>query len=431
MILVVAVALVTLSVPLTGGDLRRLHLLHVRGIGFVFTAITLQLVVTTVASNILPTTAAEALHLVSYGLAVAFLFVNRRIAGLWIVALGGGLNLAAIAANHGVMPATNAALRYAGREVVTVGFSNSNAVTHARLAFLGDVFAVPRLPLANVFSIGDLLLVLGIGVILHSAARKFVWSETGRSGRFLTKQSDEAETGWSNAGLRLSELDDELGAMRREHVLAQQHRPPVGVGSDPRAAQHRRARGMRSSSASSASAAAAPIVCVAPPSGHCRAARRTASARRRRATACCPSSAGHHTVTTANGSPSARLSRLTRSTWSVPSTARHAARAAVEGELEDPPLGPAARRASSCASIVPGAQRLAHRLGGDEPPEALAGVDQALVAHQLQRPPHRDAAGAEAVPTARPRSAAAGLRRARPRELDVGSSRWLLRRCPR
>jgi hypothetical protein len=242
MILVVAVALVTLSVPLTGGDLRRLHLLRVRGIGFVFTAITLQLAVTTVASKMLPTTAAEALHLVSYGLAVAFLFVNRRIAGLWIVALGGGLNLAAIAANHGVMPATNAALRYAGREVVTVGFSNSNAVDHARLAFLGDVFAVPRtFPLANVFSIGDVLLVLGIGVILHAAARKSVWSETSLGDGFLTKQSDEAETGWSDAGLRLSELDDELGAMRREHMLAQEYRPSVSVTSDTATAQHRRA----------------------------------------------------------------------------------------------------------------------------------------------------------------------------------------------
>jgi hypothetical protein len=239
MILVAAVALVALSVPLTGGDLRRLNLLRVRGIGFVFTAIGIQLVVTTVASEILPTTVAEALHLVSYALAVAFLFVNRRITGLWIVALGGGLNLAAIAANHGVMPATNAALRYAGREVVTVGFSNSNAVDHARLAFLGDVFAVPRgFPLANVFSGGDVLLVLGIGVILHVAARRSVWAETGRSGRFLPKQSDEAETGWSDAGLRLAELDDELGAMRREHVLAQEYRPAVGVTSDAPAAQH-------------------------------------------------------------------------------------------------------------------------------------------------------------------------------------------------
>jgi hypothetical protein len=180
-ILVVAMLLVVLSVPLTGGDLRKLRYLRVRGIGFVFAAIGLQLVVTTVASKVLPATLAEGLHLVSYALAVAFLVVNRRITGWWILSLGGGLNLLAIAANHGVMPATNAALHLAGRDVVTEGFSNSNAVAHARFAFLGDVFAVPKgVPLANVFSVGDVLLVVGIGVILHAAARYSVWSKAGR-----------------------------------------------------------------------------------------------------------------------------------------------------------------------------------------------------------------------------------------------------------
>ena len=53
-----------------------------------------------------------------------------------------------------------------------------------------------------------------------------------------------------------------------------------------------------------------------------RATRRTAGVRRRVATSAAPSSAGHHTVTTANGSPSARLSRLTRSTWSVSRSSR-------------------------------------------------------------------------------------------------------------
>jgi Family of unknown function (DUF5317) len=241
MILLVAVLLVTLSVPLSGGDLGRLRLLCVRGMGFVFAAIGLQFTVTTVASTWLPSALAETLHLVSYALAVAFLFVNRRITGLWIVALGGGLNLAAIAANRGVMPATTAALRRAGREVVTVGFSNSNAVGHARLAFLGDVFAVPKgFPLANVFSVGDVLLVVGIGVILHAAARRPVCAETRAIGGVLHKRSDESETGGGDAGLRLGELDDELGAVGREDVFAEQHRAAVDVASDAPATQHRR-----------------------------------------------------------------------------------------------------------------------------------------------------------------------------------------------
>ncbi len=43
------------------------------------------------------------------------------------------------------------------------GFRNSAAVAHPRLAFLGDVFAVPASwPLSNVFSVGDLLIAVGL-----------------------------------------------------------------------------------------------------------------------------------------------------------------------------------------------------------------------------------------------------------------------------
>ena len=39
---------------------------------------------------------------------------------------------------------------------------------HPRLGFLGDVFAIPAgFPLANVFSIGDVLIVLGVGWGAH------------------------------------------------------------------------------------------------------------------------------------------------------------------------------------------------------------------------------------------------------------------------
>jgi hypothetical protein len=37
-----------------------------------------------------------------------------------------------------------------------------------RLAFLGDVFAIPRgWPLANVFSVGDVLIAVGVVVAVH------------------------------------------------------------------------------------------------------------------------------------------------------------------------------------------------------------------------------------------------------------------------
>jgi hypothetical protein len=56
-------------------------------------------------------------------------------------------------------------------------------VEHARLQFLGDVFATPRSwPMANVYSVGDLLIVLGVFVLLHrvSGSRLLAWWPSGR-----------------------------------------------------------------------------------------------------------------------------------------------------------------------------------------------------------------------------------------------------------
>ena len=54
----------------------------------------------------------------------------------------------------------------------SVAFENSAPVDDAHLAFLGDVFAVPAgWPLANVFSIGDVLIVIGAVALVHGACR--------------------------------------------------------------------------------------------------------------------------------------------------------------------------------------------------------------------------------------------------------------------
>jgi hypothetical protein len=47
-------------------------------------------------------------------------------------------------------------------------FENSRALSSPRLAFLGDVFYVPASwPLSNVFSIGDVLIVVGSTYLAH------------------------------------------------------------------------------------------------------------------------------------------------------------------------------------------------------------------------------------------------------------------------
>jgi Family of unknown function (DUF5317) len=169
MILPFFVLLTVISVPLFGGSLVRLGDIRVRVFWAVALALAMQLVIIDILEHVLPHAVASALHLFSYGLAVWFILANAHINGLWIVVWGGALNLIAIAANNGVMPASPAAIRSAGL-VSDGGFSNSAATTNARFAGLGDVFALPkRFPLSNVFSIGDVILVIGLAVVFHSA----------------------------------------------------------------------------------------------------------------------------------------------------------------------------------------------------------------------------------------------------------------------
>ena len=169
-----------LSVPLAGGQLSRLS-------GYRFAhawAIVAALAVQIVIISLLPEQEWQPVaHLVSYALAVFFLWANRRIAGLWLAALGTGLNVVAITANGGVMPATRGALAAAGRLSESVQFANSAVLSQPNLGFLGDVFAIPRpLPLANVFSAGDVCIVLGAALILHQACRSRLVDRNAQQG---------------------------------------------------------------------------------------------------------------------------------------------------------------------------------------------------------------------------------------------------------
>jgi hypothetical protein len=164
--LLFAVALA--SVPLAGGRLSALGDLKLRSIWLAGLAFGVQVLLVTV----LPEgdeTLHRAAHLATYALVGACLLRNLDLPFAWLIALGGALNFAAIAANGGVMPASRSALATAGLEPAGGGsFANSDLVEDAHLAFLGDVFAIPAgWPGANVFSLGDVLLVAGALLALH------------------------------------------------------------------------------------------------------------------------------------------------------------------------------------------------------------------------------------------------------------------------
>ena len=166
-----------LTVPMAGGNLWRLADVQLRGQWLVGVALAAQVLFITILPGRLEGIHAPA-HLLTYGLAAAFVWANRAIPGVWLMGLGAAMNFAVIAANRGVMPASPEALAEAGLVAGKGGaFANSAAVEGARLAPLGDVFAIPASwPLSNVFSVGDLVIGTGLLVALHVICRsKLVW----------------------------------------------------------------------------------------------------------------------------------------------------------------------------------------------------------------------------------------------------------------
>jgi hypothetical protein len=171
MIIVAAALIGVLAAALAGADLRRLVHLPVQRLWLVWVAIGVQVGVLSLLGPFLAGPVGNVIHLSTYGFVAVFVVMNRKIPGVTAMGIGGGMNLAAIIANGGVMPASATAWRIAGKGALS-GFENSLPVDDAKLAWLGDVFALPAgWPLANVFSAGDVVLVVGLVWMVHRAGR--------------------------------------------------------------------------------------------------------------------------------------------------------------------------------------------------------------------------------------------------------------------
>lgn len=158
---VVALALV----PLGGGRVTALADIVLRRWWLLAAGLGLQVV----AFAGIPPGVGAVIHGLSYIACGAYLLSNLHLPGMLWVGVGGGLNLLGIAVNGGTLPASRGALAAAGIPAESgARFVNSGFVAEARLPFLGDIFAIPEwLPLANVFSVGDLVIGAGIYVALH------------------------------------------------------------------------------------------------------------------------------------------------------------------------------------------------------------------------------------------------------------------------
>jgi hypothetical protein len=156
--------------PLLGGRWSRLGQVRIRAVPVFFVAIGLQVVA--FPFRMLPwhtpDRVAVVLWLCSYALLIVGVAANIRLPGVPAIAAGLFLNLSAILLNGGHMPALPSALRGAGLHFVQS--RNSAAMPAPHLAWFVDRWAAPPwVPLANVFSVGDVLIATG-GFVLALAA---------------------------------------------------------------------------------------------------------------------------------------------------------------------------------------------------------------------------------------------------------------------
>jgi hypothetical protein len=156
---------------LLGGRLDRLDGLRLRWVPLALAGLVVQIVLFVRPVGDAVGSLGPPIYVASTVAVLAFVVRNVRVAGMAVVALGAASNFAAIVVNGGYMPASASALAVAGLDP-SVGYSNSVVLPDPALAPLTDIFALPAwLPLANVFSVGDLLIGVGVAVAIAVSMR--------------------------------------------------------------------------------------------------------------------------------------------------------------------------------------------------------------------------------------------------------------------
>jgi hypothetical protein len=154
-----------------GGRLGNLSALRFRWSWLAIAGLLVQVVLFSQAGDALAGSAGPAIYIASTLAVFVAVARNLRLPGMPVVALGALANLAAITANGGARPADPAALATAG--LPARDHLNSVVLANPALQPLTDIFALPAwLPMANVFSVGDVLIAVGIVWTIASTMRR-------------------------------------------------------------------------------------------------------------------------------------------------------------------------------------------------------------------------------------------------------------------
>lgn len=157
---------------LFGGTLEGLSAVRFRWAPLAVVALLVQVALFTPLGDQLTGEFGPAIYVISTAAVFVAVMRNLRLRGMPIVGLGALSNLTAIAANGGAMPADAGALATAGLDGPGA-HTNSVILAAPMLRPLTDIFAVPAwVPLANVFSVGDVLIGVGIVLVIVAAMRR-------------------------------------------------------------------------------------------------------------------------------------------------------------------------------------------------------------------------------------------------------------------
>jgi len=174
------IALVIVVALLRGGSLRNLAAVRLRWLPLVIAGFALQLLIfTPFTRSPLVGFATVPIYVLSMILLVIWVAANWRIPGIALIAIGLALNVIAITMNGGHMPVSPESARYAEtihnytREGAFVANNSIATQDNVRFWLLTDIIAIPKqVPFANVISIGDVLLTIGVGSLCYRTIRR-------------------------------------------------------------------------------------------------------------------------------------------------------------------------------------------------------------------------------------------------------------------
>ena len=165
MILVLFAVIVAIPIGLLrGGSIKRLLAIHFRWVPFLALALLINVGIGIAVKNPGPDLKA-AITIGTFLMALIFVLANVRLGGMRLAALGLLMNLSVIVAN-GAMPVSQDAARSIGSPISDLndGLRHELLDHQTLLPWLADQFPLPFFNL--VFSAGDVLLALGIGLLV-------------------------------------------------------------------------------------------------------------------------------------------------------------------------------------------------------------------------------------------------------------------------